>query len=318
MKYYKEADTGDKDNDIAYAYRQANRKVFGAEYALSVYDKDVYAKAETLKGKDIPYDDFYDVYFEDYKPLNADDTKDGSEKSVAFIGKLIDRGYDDDKINAFASTLKFYQAFAVKTALERYNKMIASGCSSEDAKEVLSDIDGLEPQAGKDEVSFVQKLRAIADSSLDDAGKLAAVNATLDKTTKQKVNQASEYGVNVNTYTEFQEILPKYDADGNGSYKHAEVEAALDSMNLSNTERAVLWQLRTGGKHNPYDRAIGANIKAEAAADKQAAKAASEKSLLTDLFGAAATSPLQSSKKAQSKKGGGSTTAEDIQKIMFG
>jgi len=208
---------------------------------------------------------------------------------------------------------------------EKYTNMKSAGIAGTSAAEILTGLADLQPAAGDNEVTFAQKLRVIADSSLDDAGKLQAVNAALDKTTVKKMNQASGYGINVDTYTQFQETLPRFDADGNGSYKQAEVEAALDNMDLSNSERAVLWQLRTGGKNNPYDRTIGANIKAEAAADKQAAKAASGNSLLTDLFGAAAaptggkTSPDQfGSSGTAALPSGGTTTAEDIQKIMFG
>ena len=75
------------------------------------------------------------------------------------------------------------------------------------------------------------------------------------------------------------EILPKYDADGNGSYKNAEVEAAIDGMTgsgallapwdveagnhdlyLTKDEKAVLWQLYTGSKSasgNPYSVSTG-------------------------------------------------------------
>lgn len=210
---------------------------------------------------------------------------------------------------------------------EKYTNMKASGIAGTSAAEILTGLADLQPAAGDNEVTFVQKLRVIADSSLDDAGKLQAVNAALDKTTVKKMNQASGYGINVDTYTQFQETLPRYDADGNGSYKQAEVEAALDNMDLTNSERAVLWQLRTGGKRNPFDSSIGANIRAEAAADKQAekaAKAASGNSLLTDLFGAAAapaggkTTPDLFASSGSNTTSSGTTTAEDIQKIMYG
>ena len=236
-----------------------------------------------------------------------------SDKDPEIVQTCLDDGMSMNEYLKYASDFEGSKDYA-----EKYTNLKVAGITGTAAAEILTGMADLQPPAGKDEVTFTQKLRVIADSSLDDAGKLKAVNAALDKTTVTKMNQASGYGISVNTYTEFQETLPHYDADGNGSYKQAEVEAALDNMELSNTERAVLWQLRTGGKHNPFDSSIGVNIRAEAAADKETAKATSSNSLLTDLFGAAAASPLQSSGNAQSKKGGGSTTADDIQRIMFG
>lgn len=192
-----------------------------------------------------------------------------SDKDPEIVQTCLDDGMSMNEYLKYAADFEGSKEYAKK-----YTSMKAAGITGTAAAEILTGLADLQPPAGKDEVTFVQKLRVIADSALDDAGRLKAVNAALDKTTVQKMNQANGYGINVNLYTEFQETLPKYDADGNGSYKQAEVEAALDNMELSNTERAVLWQLRTGGKHNPFDSAVGANIRAKAAADKQAGKEA--------------------------------------------
>jgi hypothetical protein len=44
-------------------YREVNKEVFGAEYALKVYNKDTYAKAQKYKSAGVSYDNFYKVYF---------------------------------------------------------------------------------------------------------------------------------------------------------------------------------------------------------------------------------------------------------------
>ena len=71
------------------------------------------------------------------------------------------------------------------------------------------------------------------------------------------------------------EVLPQFDANGNGSYSADEIENAIESIsaqgivlpggpatifNLTNEQKAVLWQVWTGsssGKNNPYDVDIG-------------------------------------------------------------
>lgn len=47
----------------AIVYREANREVFGAEYALRTYNADVYDKARTAYAKGVSYDTYYDYYF---------------------------------------------------------------------------------------------------------------------------------------------------------------------------------------------------------------------------------------------------------------
>ncbi len=74
----------------------------------------------------------------------------------------------------------------------------------------------------------------------------------------------------------FKDILPKYDADANGSYKYEEVESAINSLKgLTNEQRAALWQLQTGGKNNPYSSSVGSKIKTELAGQKEKASSSS-------------------------------------------
>lgn len=58
-KYY----TGDSDQEKDEAYRKANREVFGAEYALQVYNKDVYAKSAECHEEGVSFETYYDAYF---------------------------------------------------------------------------------------------------------------------------------------------------------------------------------------------------------------------------------------------------------------
>lgn len=59
------------------AYRAANKECFGAEYALQIYNKDVYERAKSAKANGVSYDDFYTYYF------GTKDIKSTAEKSAA-------------------------------------------------------------------------------------------------------------------------------------------------------------------------------------------------------------------------------------------
>lgn len=283
-KYYYQADTGDEDDDIRYTYRMANKKVFGAEYALSVYNSNVYEKAKTLRSEDISYDDFFNVYFEDYKTLSNDDEMMSTEKSVKFISRLITKGYNTEKVTAFAETLKFYSSFPATTAIGRYQSMTNSGMTSEAAERALTAASGLEPEVGEDKVSELQKLRAIADQDISESEKVLAVEA-ISKSSYTRVKLASDYGVELASYVFFYDTLPKYDADSNGSYRQAEVKAALDAnRSLSNTQKAVLFQIKTrakNGRNNPYSSAVGAQVEGVLKAESETTSGLGQSGTLT-------------------------------------
>lgn len=74
----------------AIVYREANREVFGAEYALRTYNADVYDKARTAYAKGVSYETYYDYYFAT-KEMHAD--KDENGKSISGSKKAKVVGY---------------------------------------------------------------------------------------------------------------------------------------------------------------------------------------------------------------------------------
>lgn len=83
-KLYSEADLKQyiakygKDGEqkyIDYLYREMNKKTFGAEYALQIYNKDTYKKAQKVYKEGVSYDSFYNCYF-GFKELGENATND--------------------------------------------------------------------------------------------------------------------------------------------------------------------------------------------------------------------------------------------------
>lgn len=62
------------------AYRAANKDCFGAEYALQVYNKDVYEKAKNARSNGVSYDDYYTYYFGTRGFEKTDDTSVTTQK----------------------------------------------------------------------------------------------------------------------------------------------------------------------------------------------------------------------------------------------
>lgn len=72
----------------AIVYREANREVFGAEYALRTYNADVYDKARAAYAKGVSYDTYYDYYFAT-KEMHADKDENGKSISGSKKAKVV-------------------------------------------------------------------------------------------------------------------------------------------------------------------------------------------------------------------------------------
>lgn len=166
----------------------------------------------------------------------------------------------------------FMDLYAAGCDMDDYFGFTDAGLSSTEAKKLTLAMKNLQPEDGADKVTSVQKWRVAADGAADKMGALAAV---MSDDQYAKVEIANSFGVDPEDYITLQEIRAQYDTDGNGSYTQAETKAAIDTMDVSIEQKAVLWQLATGStsaKNNPYRTAIGSKVLAA----KQEAKAAAE------------------------------------------
>jgi hypothetical protein len=95
---YKAKKANEKTDTI---YREANKKVFGSEYALKTYNKDTYAKAQKYKSVGVSYDNFYKVYF-GTKDMESDKLSNGktienslSKKKKEYIDSAFPNASDE-------------------------------------------------------------------------------------------------------------------------------------------------------------------------------------------------------------------------------
>jgi hypothetical protein len=123
----------------------------------------------------------------------------------------------------------------------------------------------LQPDEGKDEVSSLRKWRASVDFSDNVEDQLIALSAVMSDTQFQKVEIANDFGISPDIYVTLQEIKPRYDSDGNGSYKNTEIKAAIEALpgHYTTSQKAALWQLTSGStsaKNNPYSQKVGKQV----------------------------------------------------------
>ena len=165
---------------------------------------------------------------------------------------------------------------------ENYYKFIDAGVSEYGAYRTAKAIAELKPVAGKDSVSAIQKYRAVVNELLPETEEMAALSQVMSESEYAKVEAGSAHGITPGVYVTFKELLPQYDEDGNGSYSQEEVENAIDDIgprfgiaapsygsanaknaNLTNAQRAVLWQLANKSwkpESNPYSVYVGRKV----------------------------------------------------------
>lgn len=196
-----------------------------------------------------------------------------SDKALAFSRWVNQQGWTADQKAAVNDSFKYYSQIPATAA--NYNSFADAGLSDETAYKLAKAINDLEPQDGADTVSSTQKWRAVVDTVKNTNDQLAALAQVMSESEYRKVSAGRAHGVEPSSYVTFKESLPKFDADGNGTFKQAEIKAAIDAMGekygtvlpggskLTIAQQAVLWQLANKSwkpKNNPYSVAIGQKV----------------------------------------------------------
>lgn len=164
----------------------------------------------------------------------------------------------------------------------KYYEFIDAGVSENGAYRLAKEFMELKPMEGRETVSVLQKARAVVDEQLPAAEELAALSQIMTESEYAKVTAGNAHGITPGVYVTFKVLLPQYDADGNGTYSQEEVERAIDSIgpkfgiaapsygsanakntNLTNAQRAVLWQMANKSwkpESNPYSVWTGRKV----------------------------------------------------------
>jgi len=208
---------------------------------------------------------------------SIDDTNlKAGEKAVAFARYLNSQMYTKEQKEAAKSVFQYWSGALAKA--ENYDEFYNVGLTDEKAANLTTEIGKLTPEEGKETVSNLQRYRTVATAALTDKEKMAALSTMMGESEYAKLEIGNKHGIAPGTYVLYLETLPKFNTDGNTSYKQEEVEAALNAMghggytlpkadginrNLTNTQKAVLWQLANKSwkpKNNPYNVSVGTQV----------------------------------------------------------
>ena len=224
----------------------------------------------------------FDAYLEAqscYTKLSEGEGK-ASEKSAEFARWLNQKGYHGEPYAVLREIFKFYSM--VPSDETTYEKLMSAGWGDQRAYDVYQSMEGLEPLPGKNNVSGIQKARVIVDNAPNDAAAFSALEAVLPEPEFGKIGTAWQYQTPPSAYVDYREAVATLDANGNISQDEA--RRALDSLNLTREQKAVLWQVQNSSwkpVKNPYSTTVGQQVYASL----QEQKAGQETTRITTRYG---------------------------------
>ena len=257
----------------------AQKEALYKEYISDSRDGDI----EAFKAAGLNFNSFLSAQNE-YAAIDAAGGGAG-QKRTEFARWVYDQNMTPAQRDTVLDSFTFYSHIPAEQG--KYEDFLGLGIDDNDAYDISVQLSKLEPLEDKKTVSGEQKWHVIVDSGLSAEDQLKALEAVTDESQYRKFNVAYSMDVEPSVYVTARETMPLYDTDGNGSYKNAEIEAAIDSLGygaqlpggnavtLTNAQRAVLWQLLTGStsaKNNPYSSSVGWEVVNAINAAKEAAK----------------------------------------------
>lgn len=255
--------------------REMYRYLFGEKQEDGSYttsrDDDIMA----FEQAGLDFDTFLKVQNE-YTTVN-EKYSGASEKAVEFSRWVNSQNLTAEQADTVRDCFKYYSQIPAEAA--RYDSFVSAGLSDDAAYELANSLNALKPEDGKDSVSSLQRYRAVVDAGLSADEQMTVLGEMMQESEYSKLQTGYSYGVTPEAYVTFRELLPKFDFDGNGTFKQEEVEAAIDSMggggngivlpgagggqSLTVTQQAALWQLANKSwkpAKNPYSTSVGQKV----------------------------------------------------------
>lgn len=250
--------------------QEAYRYLFGTKQDDGTYASSRDDDIAAFEQAGLDMDTFLQVQSQ-YTTINEEYGSAG-EKATEFSRWANKEDFTPEQAAVVKDCFTYYSQIPAQAA--RYEDFVAAGLDDDAAYELANTISALEPAEGEDSVSSEQKWRAVVDSGLTTEDQLSALESVSTESQYRKFTVAYDFGVMPEAYVTAKELMPRFDADGNGSYKNDEITAALnsigtsngimlpggDSISMTNEQKAVLWQLLTGStsaKNNPFSTSIG-------------------------------------------------------------
>lgn len=274
MQQYKEA-ANDKTLGSYEKGKQTRAAITAAdltdEERLALYrvmDKDNKGKAdkmEAIMDSGLSWANAVKAY-DAYAGIEANEGLSKKEQAEQWASWVNHQNFTEEQKTAIRDSIKFWGSYAIEDT--SVDKLSGAGLDADNADIVAELLNSLEPEPGRDKVTDLQKYSAIAGSSLDVNEQWKAIIGITPESytsTLDKITIMQDMGITPAVWTESKQAM--YDADDagndNDSTDQTEAKQALDSMDIPDEQKAILWQLTNKSwswKKNPYDTDIGQEV----------------------------------------------------------
>ena len=228
----------------------------------------------------LTFDQFLEAQNE-YSTIN-EEYDSSREKAVEFARWVNGQGLTEEQAAVVKDAFTYYSQIPQSGGY--YEKFAAAGLDDQSAYDLNAALDSLEPPEGEDQVTSLQKYRAVMDAGLSEDDQMIALGELMPETEYSKLQTGYDFGLTPEAYVTLKETLPNYDTwdedgKGQGSYTQEEVANAIDGLGgsgimlpsaggsgglyLTNTQKAILWQLQNKSwkpKNNPFSTSVGQQV----------------------------------------------------------
>ena len=228
----------------------------------------------------LTFDQFLEAQNE-YSTINEEYDSSG-EKAVEFARWVNGQGLTEEQAAVVKDAFTYYSQIPQSGGY--YEKFAAAGLDDQSAYDLNAALDSLEPPEGEDQVTSLQKYRAVMDAGLSEDDQMIALGELMPEAEYSKLQTGYDFGLTPEAYVTLKETLPNYDTwdedgKGQGSYTQEEVANAIDGLGgsgimlpssggsgglyLTNTQKAILWQLQNKSwkpKNNPFSTGVGQQV----------------------------------------------------------
>lgn len=185
--------------------------------------------------------------------LSQADLSDG-EKLQVFAGVMA--GADSQHTQAIRALLKLgvgwdqiAETYPIDSAsaARRYTGYVESGLSPEKAGGLSAEMESLEPEAGKDSVTDLQRYRTVVDYGLSQREQLTVLRDMMEDSEYENLMSAYQKGVAPEQFITFREGISGLSADKDlagksiSGSKKRKVLNYIDSMDLNNDQKTALY-----------------------------------------------------------------------------
>ncbi len=208
-------------------------------------EEDRPAKADALAGADLNDEEKLQVF---------EQLVSGSEsRQSEDLRSLMDMGVSWDQM------VRTYP-FTSNSAASRYVDYVKNGLDPETAGGLAKAMEELEPEAGRETVSDLQRYRTVVDYGLSRKNQLTVLKGMMDDSEYETMLEVCQKGLTPEQFVTFREGTSRLSADKDragktiSGSKKRKVMAYIDSMNLSNAQKTALYYA-AGYKASTLDEA---------------------------------------------------------------